>query len=226
MCCCRIVQVLKKMGNLNFIRFCCTVYVNNKRTFEVYEVAKDLINKALHYKCSVFSMEELNIKSSDKGNGKNYNTLCNNMWNRSKLKDNLLKRCNIHGIWFQEVMPNYSSFVGNFLFRDLNLPDMVLASIEISRRGYEFYNQYVTKKKEIQKNIMQPNVQDFYDRFAKSLEEFGLSGDFKNLVDVYRILKNPKMMYRVPLYKTNPRFYRRKSSKSLVNTCDYGNNVY
>jgi len=25
MYCCRIVQVLEKMGNLNFIRFCCTV---------------------------------------------------------------------------------------------------------------------------------------------------------------------------------------------------------
>ena len=33
MCCCRIVQVLKKMGNLNFIRFYCTVrkYSDAKR---------------------------------------------------------------------------------------------------------------------------------------------------------------------------------------------------
>ena len=44
--------------------------------------------------------------------------------------------------------PNYSSFVGNFLFRDLNLPDMTLSSIEIGRRCYEFKTQYIDKTKE------------------------------------------------------------------------------
>ena len=31
---------------------------------------------------------------------------------------------------------------------------MVLASIEIGRRGYEFFNQYISKVKEIKKNIV------------------------------------------------------------------------
>ena len=200
------------------------IAINNKRVFEIYEITKLLVNKALHYKCSIFSMEELNIESSDKGKGKRYNSLCNNLWNRKKMRDNLLKRCNIYNIVFQEVKPNYSSFVGNFLFRDLKLPDMVLASIEISRRGYEFYNQYVSKKKEIQKNIIHPNVEDFYDRFTKSLEEFGLSRNFNNLVDVYAFLKNSKMMYRVSLDSLNPKFCRLKSNKSLVKVCDFCNN--
>jgi hypothetical protein len=47
-----------------------------------------------------------------------------------------------------EVKPEYSSFIGNFLFRSLNKPDMVLASIELSRRGYEYFNQYIVKLKE------------------------------------------------------------------------------
>ena len=39
-----------------------------------------------------------------------------------------------------QVVPEYSLFIGNFLYRSLNLPDMILASIELSRRAYEFYN--------------------------------------------------------------------------------------
>ena len=54
--------------------------------------------------------------------------------------NNLTKRCNIHNIKLLKVKSEYSSFIGNFLYRHLNLPDMVLASIEIGRRGYEFYN--------------------------------------------------------------------------------------
>ena len=64
-----------------------------------------------------------------------------------------------------ETKPNYSSFVGNFLFRGLNLPDMVLSSIEISRRCYEFKTQYIDKTQEQRKNIIIPDVNDFYDGF-------------------------------------------------------------
>ena len=46
--------------------------------------------------------------------------------------------CDIFGIKYIEVKPEYSSFVGNFLFRSLNLPDMCLAAFEIGRRTYEF----------------------------------------------------------------------------------------
>ena len=73
-----------------------------------------------------------------------------------------------------KVKAEYSSFVGNFLFRTLNLPDPILASIEISRRGYEFYNQYITKLKNIKKNIIQPDLTKFKQLYLKSLEEFKL----------------------------------------------------
>ena len=61
---------------------------------------------------------------------------------------NIKKRCNIQGIRVLTVQANYSSFIGNFLYRDLELPDMVLASIELGRRGYEFSLQYIKKVKE------------------------------------------------------------------------------
>ena len=88
--------------------------------------------------------------------------------------NNLTKRCNIHNITLLKVKPEYSSFIGNFLYRSLNLPDMVLASIEIGRRGYEFYNQYISKTKEIKKNIVKPDLSMFNKLYLKSLEEFKL----------------------------------------------------
>ena len=67
-------------------------------------------------------MENLTIESSDKGKGRLFNKLCNNDWLRTTLRNNLLKRCNLFGIKFLEVRPEYSSFIGNFLFRSLDFP--------------------------------------------------------------------------------------------------------
>ena len=192
------------------------IYLSNKRNFEILEISKNLINKALYYKCSIFSIEDLSMKSSDKEKGKKFNKLCNNLWNRDKLVNNLNKRCNIFDIKFIEVKPEYSSFIGNFLFRDLKLPDMVLASIEIGRRAYEFYNQYITKIKEKRKNIVQPIINDFRDRYEKSLEEFGLSGEFKDLVEIYYTLKKSKHRYRVSLDDLNLKFFSSFSKTSLI----------
>ena len=133
-------------------------YISNKRNHEVLEISKNIINKAIYYKCQIVSIEDLNIKSSDKGLGKNYNKLVNNCWNRNTLVNNLCKRCNIFNIKLLKVKPEYSSFIGNILYRSLNLPDMVLASIEIGRRAYEFYNQYISKTKQQKKNIVQPDI--------------------------------------------------------------------
>ena len=131
--------------------------------------------------------------------------------------DNLKKRCNIVGIKFLSVQANYSSFIGNFLFRDLELPDMVLASIELGRRGYEFSLQYIKKVKDKVKNIIFPLIIDFNDRYAKSLEEFGISGEVNSLKDVYYYLKNAKSRYRVSLDDLNHlEFSRCFSNKSKV----------
>ena len=192
------------------------IHLNNKRGYEIYEISKNLINKALHYRCSLFAVEDLSIKSSDKKKGSKYNSLCNNLWNRDKMVNNLKKRCTIYGLKLFEVQPNYSSFIGNFLFRDLNFPDMVLASIEISRRCYEFYNQYIIKTKTQRKNIIQPEIQEFYDRYTKSLEEFGVTGEFKDFKDVYSFFKNSKMMYRVSLDSLNLKFFSLKTNRSCV----------
>jgi hypothetical protein len=174
------------------------IHINNKRIFETYEISKLLVNTAKYYRCEVFGLEKLNIKSKDTTLGKNFNKLVNNVWNRNKLVNNIKKRCNVYNIKVMLAKPNYSSFVGNFLFRDLNLPDMTLASIEIGRRCYEFKTQYIDKKYK-KKNIILPDVNDFNDRYIKSLEEFNIPGEIKDLIGVYNFLKKSKSRYRLSL---------------------------
>ena len=193
------------------------IYINNKRTFETYEISKLLVNTAKYYRCEVFGLEELNIKSKDRDKGKHFNKLVNNVWNKNKLVNNIKKRCDIYSIRVMLAKPNYSSFVGNFLFRDLNLPDMTLASIEIGRRCYEFKTQYIDKTKDKRKNIILPDVDDFNDRYVKSLEEFNISGEIRDLVEIYNFLKNAKSRYRVSLDELyHLEFSRCFSNKSKV----------
>lgn len=55
------------------------IYINNKRRFETFEISKLLVNIAKYYKCEVFGLEELNIKSKNTTKGKHYNKLINNI---------------------------------------------------------------------------------------------------------------------------------------------------
>lgn len=175
------------------------LYLNNKRTYEVFEICKLLVNKARHYRCELFVVEELKIKSKDNSKGAKYNKLVNNLWSRDKMVMNLRKRCGCYGLRFITVPAQYSSFIGNFLYRNLQLPDMVLASLEVGRRGYEFHSQYITKEKEERKNIVIPEVSDFGEWYFKSLEEFDIPGEIVKPVEVYEYLKESKRRYRLSL---------------------------
>ena len=94
---------------------------------------------------------------------------------------------------------------------------MVLASIEISRRCYEFKTQYIDKTKDKRKNIILPDVNDFNDRYVKSLEEFNIPVEIKDLVKIYYFLKNAKSRYRVSLDDLNHlKFSRCFSNKSKI----------
>ena len=191
-------------------------YITNKRRHETFEISKHLVNLAKHYQCEFFSMEKLDMKSSDRENGKRFNKLVNNCWSRDKLINNIKKHCNIIGIGVQEVAPQYSSFVGNVLYRDLNRPDMELASIEIGRRCYEFVHQYVKKDKEKRKNIITPIISDFADRIAKTLEVFDIQEEITDLVELYKYLKKSKCRYRLSLDSLNLEFSRCFSRKALI----------
>ena len=191
-------------------------YISDKRNFETIQIVKNVVNKSIYYKCQIISIEDLCIKSKDLDKGKRFNKLVNNSWCRNTFVNNLTKRCNIHNIKLLKVKPEYSSFIGNFLYRSLNLPDMVLASIEIGRRGYEFYNQYVSKTKEIKKNIIRPNLSMFNKLYLKSLEEFKLQPIYKDLIELYNFFKKSKLKYRLSIDDFNLQFSRFTSSKSYI----------
>ena len=189
------------------------IKLSNKRTYETIKVAENIINKAIYYKCQVITIENLNMKSSDKDKGKDYNALCNNHWLRTTFVNQIMKRTNIHKIQLLEVKPEYSSFIGNFLFRSLNLPDMVLASIELSRRGYEYYNQYISQTKEQKKNIIQPDVKDFNKFWRMSMEELKLEFNGTSLIELYNFIKSKKDL---PLFKGDPNKVRIQIENNLV----------
>ena len=191
-------------------------YISDKRNFETIQIVKNIVNKSIYYKCQIISIEDLSIKSSDKELGKRFNKLVNNSWCRNTFVNNLTKRCNIHNIKLLKVKPEYSSFIGNFLYRSLNLPDMVLASIEIGRRGYEFYNQYISKTKQIKKNIIRPNLSMFNKLYLKSLEEFKLQPTYKDLIELYYFFKKSKLKYRLSIDNFNLQFSRFTSYKSYI----------
>lgn len=197
------------------------IYISNKRNYETLQIAKNLINKAIYYKCQIVSIEDLNMKSSDRELGKKFNKLINNNWNRNQLINNLTKRCNIFNIKLLKVKPEYSSFIGNFLFRSLNLPDMILASIEIGRRGYEFNTQYLEHTKEIKRNVIQPNLNDFKNFYKKSLEEFQIEDNHFDLKELYCLFKKSKIMYRLSIDQFDLQFFRFFTSKSCIKMINF-----
>ena len=174
--------------------------ITNERHNEIFLVSKTLITTAVHYGCSLFGYEQLAIVTKDNKKGTNYNRLINNMWLRRPLIDNLRKNCAEYNIECLEVMCKYSSFVGNFIFRDCGYPDMCLASIEIGRRTYEYYHQYIANDFAKTKNIVFPDVDDFREQIERTMEVFNLKDSEIDLRKFYYGLKaDPKIMYRVPL---------------------------
>ena len=78
---------------------------------------------------------------------------------------------------------------------------MVLASIELSRRGYEYFNQYISLTKEQKKNIIQPNINDFIKFWRMSMEELKLEFNTSSLIELYNFIKSKKDH---PVFKGDP----------------------
>ena len=174
-------------------------YITNKRKYEIIQIGYELSKLANYFRCEVFGLEDLRIKSTNKEKDKNFNRLVNNQWNRNLLVRILEKNCKLYQVYFQKVLANYSSFLGNLVYKNENLPDMCLSSIEIGRRAYEFYHQYIVKDKEKTKNIIFDKLENVRDRVVKSLEEFDYSDTFESLSDLYYKLKKRKCNYRFSL---------------------------
>ena len=197
-------------------------YISNKRNHEIIQIAHQLSKLANHFGCEIFSLEDLNIKTGDKGKGTKFNKLCNNQWNRNLLVSQIRKMNCLYKIRTLEVQPQYSSFIGNLVYRVHQLPDYVLASIEISRRGYEFYHQYILKDKKMEKNIVFGNYEKDKDLYYLSMEEIGVRESFNSFMEMYSFVKNSKVRYRVSLDEIDSsRVFRRLFIKSYTEFYDF-----
>lgn len=192
-------------------------YIKNKRDYEVIKTAHKLFDLAKHYRCEVFSIEKLNIKTKDLDRGRKLNRLINNQWNRNKFINVLKKLVNSSSTALIEVEPAYSSILGNLIYREERLPDMILSSIEIGRRGIEFQNQYLLNIKERKKNIIQPDFDLVKERISKSLEELNIQSQIQNFRELYSVLKKSKVKYRFLLENSNiSRVFRKNYKRSCI----------
>lgn len=157
-------------------------YLKNKRHHETIQIAHDVANLVDYWKCDKVVIEDLSIKTSDKGNGKHFNRLCNNVWNRSLFVNKLKSLSLLCNFSLVEVNPCYSSFIGNIVFGDENTPDMIAASIEIARRGY----------KKFEKSWFYPSIKD--ERIDEQWKQT-LSG-FDNWKSAFQEIKKSKVKYR------------------------------
>jgi IS605 OrfB family transposase len=188
----------------------------NKKKYEDHEIAKRLIKIAKHYKCEYFAYETLNIQSGDKGKGRIFNKFCNNDWRRNRLTQSITKWCNIIGIKIQEVLPEYSSFIGQV--RNEDEYDSIAAAIELSRRAWLFVSYY--KYQDVQEvkgnivGIMRKLPKCLVDRWKKKLN----MKNFTTYKSLYLEIKKTKYSYR-HLFDPKSFSFRLKSVKSLVDVC-------
>jgi len=196
-------------------------YISDKRNYEISDIAHKLERIANHYRCEFFVMEDLSIPSKDNGKGKRFNRLCNQQWCRNRFTNIIKKLCKLDKIKILEVIPNYTSFIGNLVYRKEKSPDFVLASIEISRRGYEFNHQYILKDKYKKKNIVFGNFDEDKVVYIQSLEELNISEPFSSFQELYDKVKKSKVRYRFPLDLCNYAVFR-KNSKSYQSLYKFG----
>ena len=158
---------------------------NNKRHYEIIKICHTINGLINYWKCKKLSLEDLNIKSNDKGQGKCFNRLCNNVWDRTLVTNKLTMLSNIYGYELVKVNPAYSSFIGNLVHGNDMTPDMIAASIEIARRGYKKY----------ERNWFYPvfNIDCLDEQWKQTLT--GVK-DWKN---AFLKIKNSKVKYRVLL---------------------------
>lgn len=140
-------------------------HIHNKFDYETSQIAIYVAEKAKYYKTEYVVIEKLAIESDDLGNSV-ANTKCNNLWKRNLFEETLEKHCVQNGIKLLRVEPDYSSFEGNLIFRKHTAePDMVLASLEIGRRGFETITQRIEHTRPIMKNIIFPDILLFETSF-------------------------------------------------------------
>lgn len=103
------------------------------------------------------------------------------------------------------------------------MPDMCLAAIEMTRRGYEVLHQYIRKDKTKRKNIVFPDGELYSEELKQSTEEiFGNDNLQAQEVKVlFPYIVKAGTMYRRRLDSCNLSFRKLNSHHSRVRTVFY-----
>ena len=179
-------------------------YFQNKLNFETIEISKSIVNLAKHYNCDNVFIEDLKFKQKlAKDQKRNHlgNRKCKNLWKKEKFIENISKRLYIAGINLRKINPAYTSFIGNMVY---DYTDAINASIEIGRRGYEYFiNKDKTK---------------FYPDLLVKHQWKEMATKYTDWKKFYLEAKNLKLKYRVSLYnvKYNYNVFKQNSIKSMV----------
>jgi hypothetical protein len=148
----------------------------NKKQYELTQLNKRIIGLCKGYSVEFVCLEDLNIKTSNKGNGKKYNKLVNNDWNRNYFTNNLVKWLTINSIKHLFINPFYSSFIGQI--KNEEDYDSIAASKEIALRGFlskkininDYINNFLSSLVTTRWKKMLPNVntyKDLYDYYKQ-----------------------------------------------------------
>jgi len=158
----------------------------SKKEYELSILNKHIVNICKGYGVEYVCVEDLSIKSSNKGLGKRYNKLLNNDWNRNYLVNNLVKWLNINSIKNLMVNPFYTSFIGQI--KNIKDYDSIAASKEVAWRGYlmnkgikvnEYVNDFLSGLLTTHWKEMLPDI-----------------NTFKEMYDFFKTKKKSKNSYR------------------------------
>lgn len=189
----------------------------SKKNYELIEIVKHIKQLCLHYKVEIVGFEDISIKSKSHNKGRKFNQTVNNNWNRNLFLNSLKKHLECINCKYQELYPQYSSFIGCVMYP--NDTDPVAASLELNRRLYEFKKIYIDKQKCQSKKhgIMFPewNINSLSTRWKEMIMSDRNISDWKSL---YNHVKKSKTSYRLSFndLKKLEKVCRFKSSKSLI----------
>ena len=188
---------------------------SDKRTHELLQVSKSIIDSCLHFQVEFLGVEKLEVKTKDHKKGKTFNRFVNNIWNRNLLITNLKKRCNVFNIKLIEIAAQYSSFIG--CLTNPTEIDSIAAAMEIERRTRLFIKTFILK-------TLPRNTKILFPEWSNSLMirwKDDLDHELSTWKQSYKWFKeNPKHSYRILLTDVkNPRLFSFKSKRS--NICLY-----
>lgn len=197
---------------------------NKKRKYELVEIVKCIAKLCIDYHVSLVGYEKLVIPPKNNKKGKRYNRQVNNEWCRDTFVNSLKKHLTFIGCKYQDILPQYSSFIGCVMYQDDT--DSIAASIELNRRLIEFKRIYLDKTQP-RGCVLYPS---FDSTFLNRWKEDGtIDASCVDWVSAYRSIKKSKSSYRL-LYndyvrRTHCAVFRLKSAKSFVTFINVTNKI-